>query len=100
MKMAQNKVDEEITQDKLSTGKFTIISDSQSALQAITRPSNKSGQAIIHHILDQAKKLKEHQVQLCLLLDWSSIEQVYHCSLSICRVSCSSRSLFINLGDS
>ena len=66
VKMAQSEADEELTQDELPTRKFTIISDSQSALQTLARPSNKPGQAIVHHILDLAKKLQEHQVQLRL----------------------------------
>jgi ribonuclease HI len=64
--MAQRGAGEELTQHELPTRNFTIISDSQSALQTLARPSNKPGQAIVHHILDQAKKLKERQVQLRL----------------------------------
>ena len=33
------------------------------------------------------------------MLDWSSIEQVCHFSLSVCLVSCSSYSLYTYLGD-
>ena len=45
---------------------ITILSDSQSALQAIARPSNKSGQHIVHSILEATKSLTAHNVRLRL----------------------------------
>jgi ribonuclease HI len=57
-KMAQGEAEHEITEDKLPTRKFTIISDSQSALQALARPSNKPGQAIVRHILERQLQLR------------------------------------------
>jgi hypothetical protein len=45
---------------------ITIISDSQSALQAIARPSNKSGQHIVHNILEATESLAAHNIRLRL----------------------------------
>lgn len=35
--------------------KYTILSDSQSAIKAIANPSNKSGPAVVHRILDRIR---------------------------------------------
>lgn len=65
----------EVITDKVSRGQMvgrpqsqtlTILSDSQSALQAIIRPSNKSGQHIVHTILEATKSLAAHNVRLRL----------------------------------
>jgi hypothetical protein len=45
---------------------ITIMSDSQSALQAIANPSNKSGQHIVHSILEATEALIAHNVRLRL----------------------------------
>lgn len=46
---------------------FTIITDSQSAIRAITCPSSGSGQHIVRRILQQVGSLREHKVQIHLL---------------------------------
>jgi ribonuclease HI len=45
---------------------ITITSDSQTALQAIANPSNKSGQHIVHSILGATEALTAHNVRLRL----------------------------------
>jgi len=45
---------------------LTILSDSQSALLAIARPSNTSGQHIVHSILGAAGSLTAHSIRLRL----------------------------------
>ena len=40
---------------------FTIISERQSALQALAEPADKPGQEVVHRTLDLAKKLKDRQ---------------------------------------
>jgi hypothetical protein len=47
---------------------ITIMSDSQSALQAIANPSNKSGQHIVHSILAAAKSLITYNIRIRLQL--------------------------------
>ena len=44
----------------------TILSDSMSALQAIQNPGNKSGQQIIHAILQAATNTKTHGIAIRL----------------------------------
>jgi ribonuclease HI len=44
----------------------TILSDSKSALQAVQNPGNKSGQQIIHAILQAAKHTKTHGTSIRL----------------------------------
>jgi ribonuclease HI len=43
---------------------FVIVSDSESALQAIANPTNKPGQPIVHSILNCAERLGEQRVKL------------------------------------
>jgi len=47
-------------------GSATILSDSKSALQAIQNPGNKSGQQIIHAILQAARNTKTHGMSIRL----------------------------------
>jgi ribonuclease HI len=45
---------------------FTIVSDSQSAVRAIANPSCKSGQGIVHRILDRVRALQERRIRVRL----------------------------------
>jgi ribonuclease HI len=66
IEMIAEQVSEGQMVDRLQGQTITILSDSQSALQAIARPSNKSGQHIVHSILGGAKSLTAHKVRLRL----------------------------------
>jgi HPt (histidine-containing phosphotransfer) domain-containing protein len=46
--------------------RYTIVSDSQSALRAIASSAANSGQAIVQHILEQLETLKKQQVRVRL----------------------------------
>ena len=46
---------------------FTIATDSKSALQAIAKPSNKSGQQIVRGIIDKIGRLRGQGVEVRLL---------------------------------
>jgi ribonuclease HI len=45
---------------------FTIVSDSQSAIRAIANPSCKSGQGIVHRILDRVRALQGQRIKVRL----------------------------------
>jgi hypothetical protein len=47
-----------------TNGTFTIVSNSRSALQAIARPSNTTGQETIRKTLDKAEGLKNQGIQI------------------------------------
>jgi ribonuclease HI len=46
--------------------KYTIVSDSQSAIKAIANPSNKPGQAIVHRILDRVQAFRDRRIKIRL----------------------------------
>ena len=46
---------------------FTIVSDSQSAIRAITTPSSRSGQSVVRRILYHIRELRRQKVQVRLL---------------------------------
>ena len=45
---------------------FTVISDSQSAIHAIANPRSRSGQEIVHRILDRVQALRGRGVKVHL----------------------------------
>jgi ribonuclease HI len=55
------------TSESTEHGKIvTIVSDSQSAIQAVANPTPKSGQAIVHSITNRVSALRERRVKIQL----------------------------------
>jgi ribonuclease HI len=46
--------------------RVTVVSDSQSAIQAIANPRNKPGQGIVHRIINRIKALQERRIKFRL----------------------------------